>query len=126
MDTRLFGVLVESFVESSILFVLWYLAKEKGSEMRCADDVYEEYRQYCLETGNVATTYLCFVRIILIEFFPVVDYVVVDNVAQFRFRMNRMGSSEKEHVISNRSELNCCIHRDSKEHVVLSPVLCVC
>ena len=126
MDTRLFGVLVESFVESSILFVLWYLAKEKGSEMRCADDVYEEYRQYCLETGNVATTYLCFVRIILIEFFPVVDYVVVDNVAQFRFRMNRMGSSEKEHVISNRSELNCCIHRGSKEHVVLSPVLCVC
>ena len=140
-DTRLVEALVEGRADSPVQFICWYVKhsgmharlqkpalgdEKRERDVRDADELYEEYRQFCVEMKKEAVDFLGFARSVLVEFHPLVDYRVVEGAQQFLICRDEMkgslwASRPVERVATPRTA-----DRSSSERFAVSSVSSVC
>lgn len=99
---------MEGRADSPVQFICWYVKhsgmharlqkpalgdEKRERDVRDADELYEEYRQFCVEMKKEAVDFLGFARSVLVEFHPLVDYRVVEGAQQFLICREEMKGS---------------------------------
>lgn len=140
-DTRLVEALVEGRADSPVQFICWYVKhsgmharlqkpalgdEKRERDVRDADELYEEYRQFCVEMKKEAVDFLGFARSVLVEFHPLVDYRVVEGAQQFLICREEMkGSLWASRPVERVATPRTADH-SSSERFAVSSVSSVC